>query len=220
MSNKGAAATDDRGAPMRSGRARAGGLRDSLKQFTRDQLLVAALDSFVAVGFRATTVERIVDLAGTTAPTFYRHFASKAALIPALEERLAGEVRAVVDRLDRVERIDFPTMRAWLDDYLQMWERTHRLCAAYWEAMELDPEVAANAIPRALLAADRLTNLLARCPAERRDSARLRLALMIPLLDRAAVVSMGNRDPVMRAQLLDEFTAMLVAGLGEAFSAA
>jgi len=201
----------------RAAGGRASGLRDNLKRYTRDQLIAAAIDSFAAVGFRGTTVERIVELAGTTAPTFYRHFASKNDLIGPLQAHLSEEVRGVTDRLDRIAAIDFPTMRAWLDEFIAMWERTHRLCAAYWEATELDPAVAADIIPSSLVSIDRLENLIGRCASDQRERFRLRLALTIPLLDRATMASLACADPDLRARLLDEFTGMLVASLREVF---
>lgn len=200
--------------PRSTGR---GGLRDDLKRFTRSRIISAALESFSAIGFKATSVERIVELAGTTAPTFYRHFTSKNDLLRPLQEQLTAEVRVVVDRLDEIEAFEFAPVRAWLNEFITMWERAHRLCTAYWEAIEFDAELAAEVMPAALATVGRLERLLGRCPPEQRESAQLRLALMIPMLDRVILVARGTREPQLRDRLLDEFAHMLVCGIGDAF---
>lgn len=188
----------------------AGGLRGELKRFTRERLVAAALDSFAADGFRATTVERIVEMAGTTAPTFYRHFSSKNELLKPLQEQLTLEVRGAVGSLNDVETVDFPTMRAWLDVYARMWMRVHKLCVAYWEATELDSDLAADVIPSSLITVSELGRFLDRFAPLDRESIELRLALLIPLLDRATQVTMGTRDKRTKEKLFDEFANMLV----------
>lgn len=190
-----------------------GGLRSDLKRFTRERLITAALDSFAADGFRATSIERIVELAGTTAPTFYRHFSSKNDLLEPLQERLRGEVRAAVGGLDRIEAIDFQSIRGWLDGYAGMWLRMHKLCVAYWEAMELEGEVAADVIPSSLKTVAGLTHFLARFEERDRDSVKRRLALLIPLLDRAMQSLHGLRDENLKGQMLNEFATMIVLAL-------
>lgn len=192
--------------PVKSG----GGLRSDLKRFTRERLITAALDSFAADGFRATSIERIVELAGTTAPTFYRHFSSKNDLLDPLQDRLRGEVRDAVGGLEQIEAIDFPSVRAWLDDYARMWLRMHKLCVAYWEAMELEGEVAADVIPSSLTTASGMTEFLARYDERDRDSIKRRIALLIPMLDRAMRALHGMRDDCLKREMIDEFTNMIV----------
>lgn len=196
-----------------SAKSGAGGLRDELKRFTRERLIKAALDSFAADGFRATSVERIVELAGTTAPTFYRHFSSKNDLLIPLKERLQEEIRAIVHGLDLLEAIDFRSIRQWLDDYVQMWLRVHKLCVAYWEATELDEAYAADVIPSSLETICALTSFLDRFDEQDRASIKLRLALIIPMLDRSIRASHGLRDNGLKEQMLDELTNMIVLAL-------
>ena len=189
------------------------GLRGQLKQFTRDRLITAAMDSFAAVGFRATTVERIVDQAGTTTPTFYRHFASKNDLLAPLQERLGAEVREVFLKLNDIEQPSFALIRSWFDSYIQMWLRVHKLCVAYWEAAELDSDLAADAFPSARLTVSMLDRFLARYPPAEREPIELRLALTISLLDRATQVIVAVREEKTKARLLDEYTNMMVLAL-------
>ncbi|WP_232326465.1 TetR/AcrR family transcriptional regulator [Microbispora sp. ATCC PTA-5024] len=58
----------------------------------RERLLEAATELFYAHGLRAVSVDKVIDRAGTTKVTFYRHFKSKDDLVVAyLEGRAALE---------------------------------------------------------------------------------------------------------------------------------
>ncbi|PUB28969.1 TetR family transcriptional regulator [Promicromonospora sp. AC04] len=58
----------------------------------RERLIEAANELFYAQGLRAVSVDKVIDRAGTTKVTFYRHFQSKDDLIVAyLESRAKGE---------------------------------------------------------------------------------------------------------------------------------
>src|SRR3546814_19199421 len=105
--------------PRASGRRKPSpnSLRGDLKRFTRERLITAAMDSFATDGFRATTVERLVDMAGRTAPTFYRHFASTNALLTPLQQRLTTEVRALFLLLAQAYEPRFAELRTLFDRY-------------------------------------------------------------------------------------------------------
>lgn len=51
------------------------------QEFVRDAIWAAAIDLFAEKGFEETTVDDIVDAAGTSRRTFFRHFGSKRDLI-------------------------------------------------------------------------------------------------------------------------------------------
>src|SRR5579863_1231814 len=67
------------------GSAEAGTSRVTLQArkqgFVRDAIRAAAIDLFAEKGFEETTVDDIVDAAGTSRRTFFRHFESKRDLI-------------------------------------------------------------------------------------------------------------------------------------------
>ncbi|GAB2464972.1 TetR/AcrR family transcriptional regulator [Promicromonospora xylanilytica] len=63
----------------------------------RDRLIEAANELFYAQGLRAVSVDKVIDRAGTTKVTFYRHFQSKDALIVAYLESRAELEREGVD---------------------------------------------------------------------------------------------------------------------------
>ena len=61
----------------------------------RDRIVLTAIDLFYSHGFNAVGLDRILDAAGTTKTTFYKHFASKDELaVAALRERDAWEQQA------------------------------------------------------------------------------------------------------------------------------
>jgi len=66
---------------------------------TRDRILDAAVDLFYNQGIRATSADRIIERAGITKVTFYRHFRTKDALVIAYLERQAAWERDAFDTL-------------------------------------------------------------------------------------------------------------------------
>nr|WP_229805764.1 TetR/AcrR family transcriptional regulator [Microbispora rosea] len=63
----------------------------------RERLLTAAIELFYAHGLRAVSVDKVIDLAGTTKVTFYRHFKSKDDLVVAYLERRAALEREGIE---------------------------------------------------------------------------------------------------------------------------
>lgn len=56
---------------------------------SRERLVVAAVDLFTEQGYDATTVAQIVERAGVTKSTFFRHFSDKRELLVAGQETLS-----------------------------------------------------------------------------------------------------------------------------------
>jgi AcrR family transcriptional regulator len=168
------------------------------------------MESFARDGFRATTVERIVDLAGTTTPTFYRHFSSKNDLLGPLQEHLTAEVRAVMSELSDIQTIDFASIRDWINRFAAMWQRMHWLCAAYWEAGNLDPSFLAEALPSALRTVQSLDRFVSRFDEPDRRRAQLRLTLLVPLFDRVMQVTEASHDSALAADVRDQLAEMMV----------
>ena len=73
--------------------ARAGTARGAL---TRERIVEAAADLFYAQGLRAVSADKIIERAGITKVTFYRHFPSKDDLIVAYLERRAAWERGAI----------------------------------------------------------------------------------------------------------------------------
>jgi AcrR family transcriptional regulator len=62
----------------------------------RERILVAATDLFYAQGLRSVSADKIIERAGITKVTFYRHFRTKDDLVVAYLERRAEQERADV----------------------------------------------------------------------------------------------------------------------------
>ena len=62
---------------------------------TRERVLSRAIDLFALHGFDAMTMRQLGDAAGLDNSSLYRHFPSKAALVDAVLDRVAGDVFAV-----------------------------------------------------------------------------------------------------------------------------
>ncbi|WP_431278624.1 TetR/AcrR family transcriptional regulator [Leifsonia poae] len=81
-----------------------------MKASMRERLIEAATDLFYAEGLRAVSVDKVIERAGTTKVTFYRHFKSKDDLVVAHLERRAqlerdgitGAIAAADGNPDRV----------------------------------------------------------------------------------------------------------------------
>ncbi len=206
MANKNAAAAAS-AAPRAN--PEKGSLREDLRRFTSERILAAAMECFAEQGFRATTVERIVEVAGTTAPTFYRHFPSKNDLLAPLRAHLTTIVRDTVAELEGEASRTREGVRAWVGKYLQMWGEVHRLCEAFWEATASNAEFAAEAMPETIRTVGVLTSFFQDMPAPERDRIAVRLSLMVLFLDRLAFLASVERSPERRDQLVDEFAEML-----------
>lgn len=165
--------------------------------------------SFAERGYAGTTVERIVELAGTTPPTFYRYFSGKRDLLHPLRDFLAGEVWKVLKALDRRDPQSLADIRAWAWKYERMWRRLRRLCAALWEAVAADASFAAETMPVTLESIDGMTSLLESVDPGSRDKLRLRLGLLVVLLDRTVHLAGADLDETRASAMIDEFAEIL-----------
>lgn len=188
-------------------------LREEHRRITQDRLVAAAKLLFRENGFRATTVEQIAKRAGTTASTFYRHFKSKLDLANILQVQLEDEVLAGLRKLEAIPQLNRKTVRAWFNEYYEMWEGHDRLSEAYWEAAAADTGFAAQVLSTTLAMTGRLTRLLERLPTDVRERGHQRLALLVVLADRVAflVKSLGH-DP-RRSPIFDEFADIFFAAV-------
>ncbi|MEV7952453.1 TetR family transcriptional regulator [Streptomyces sp. NPDC087532] len=86
------------------------GLRERKKRRTRDALLHAALDLFIAQGYEETTVDQIVDAVEVSQRTFFRYFASKEEVAFALQEMVESHFLSELRRRPAAEA-PFEAMR-------------------------------------------------------------------------------------------------------------
>lgn len=73
---------------------------------TRERIVDAAAELFYAQGLRAVSADKIIERAGITKVTFYRHFPSKDDLIVAYLERRAAWERNIITSLGETAKGD------------------------------------------------------------------------------------------------------------------
>jgi len=186
-----------------------GGLRNDLKRFTREKLIAAAISSFQELGFKETTVERIVELAGTTAPTFYRHFGSKDQLLVPLQQYLSDKVMNCLARI-RQEDIRSPSaFERWICEYIDMWEDVHRLCKAFWDATSLDTGMDRSTFLTMFETADTVERLMPGLAKGDRERQKLRLGMLLLMLDRLAFLTRLAPDKRLRKTLIAEYADIM-----------
>jgi AcrR family transcriptional regulator len=162
-----------------------GGLREAQKRFTRQHILDAALDVFVDKGYIASTVEDIIERAGTSRRTFYAHFRSKTDVLLEIGAALAPGIEATYARLDDVLRTGtWEAMRAWIDTAMEWCERYGGLMPVWEQAAATDPEPGAKRREAVRSYPDLMPDYLARWPEDRQEEARLRIVLLSVQLDR------------------------------------
>src|SRR6185295_8611278 len=70
---------------------------------SRRELMKVAIDCFAKYGFQATSIDRIARAAGVTKGALYYHFKDKEALLfGALDDRIGGFERVVVERVTQL----------------------------------------------------------------------------------------------------------------------
>ena len=188
---------------------RTGGLRNDLKQFTRERILAAAMTSFQEIGFKETTVERIVELAGTTAPTFYRHFNGKDDLLTPLQAHLSVLVQSCLDRLTARDIVSAQAFTRWVGDYMRMWGEVHRLCKAFWDAASMEEEMMPSTFNRMFYTGNTIDRLFPGATGAEIEERKMRLGLLMLMLDRLAYLASVAPDAGTRDKLIFRFAEMM-----------
>jgi AcrR family transcriptional regulator len=188
-------------------------LRSQLKRLTKEKLISSAVDLFAQNGFRATSVGDIAKAAGTTPTTFYRYFSSKSDIARLLQDHINVDVKKNFDRLDEVRRPTKQAIRGWMDQYDQMWQRTHVLCEAYWEATSTDEQLAAELVPITYKLTESMKLVNSINDPEAKSRFQSRLVLMYLLMDRLLyLVNIQGRNPT-GLKMLEEFSEIFRTAL-------
>jgi AcrR family transcriptional regulator len=125
-------------------------LRAEQAQLTRDHILDAAEELFLADGYGTTTITRIARQAGVAADTVYATFGSKRGILQALmDARITGDTEPV-PLLDRPEFTAAPAgadrsqrIRLVADGAAAIHERARRIDDLMLSAAGSDPQIAA-----------------------------------------------------------------------------
>ena len=188
-------------------------LRSQLKRLTKERLISSAIELFAVNGFRATSVGDIAKAAGTTPTTFYRYFSSKSDIARLLQDHINIDVKRNFERLDEIKRPTKQAIRGWVDQYDQMWQRTHVLCDAFWEATRMDAQLAAELVPLTFELTESMRIVNAMAEGESKARFQIRLALMYLLMDRLLyLVDIQGRNP-SAMKMLEEFSEIFRGAL-------
>src|SRR5258708_15616137 len=71
----------------------------------RDEILIAAKELFIRVGYEATTIRRIADVVGVSAPALYLYFKDKEAIMLAICDQTLG---FLTDQMNEIEQRALP----------------------------------------------------------------------------------------------------------------
>lgn len=125
-------------------------LRAAQRAMTRQLLLDAAMDRFVASGYAATTIDEIASAAGTTRVTFYAYFPSKSEVLKALiAERLDDELvqlrspqsGALGGLADAVAAGTREQLGAWIRQAVARWPAVRPIVTIARAAQAVDPDL-------------------------------------------------------------------------------
>ncbi|GGZ22465.1 TetR family transcriptional regulator [Streptomyces inusitatus] len=86
------------------------GLRERKKQLTREALVRASLELFIAQGYERTTVDEIAEAVEVSQRTFFRYFAGKEEVALASQSRIEAHVKTLMRARPPEER-PFEAMR-------------------------------------------------------------------------------------------------------------
>jgi AcrR family transcriptional regulator len=188
-------------------------LRQQLKQETRQRLEQAALRLLARQGYRDTSIGQIVEAAGTTRTTFYDHFRGKSDLIHVVQEReIAPALIRLCERLDAHDPVTRSALRAWLDQYAQVWRKIRVYFDAYSEASRTDPAVGDTILPNSYAVTSHMRRFLARFDGAELAKAHDQLVLLFDDLDQLMHVTHMMHEPDS-TRMLEAFTDLYWRGL-------
>lgn len=162
-------------------------LRARQRLFTKEVLLTAAVEVFTESGYAAAKIEDIAKAAGTSRPTFYQHFRSKSEVAIELLNALKADVEPLHEELFATGEPTWESVRAWIEESAETWERLHVQASIVRQAAILDPAVSALLAGFAVAQIDTMAEYLrtTTTPARSREDARIHAALLLSSFETA-----------------------------------
>jgi AcrR family transcriptional regulator len=93
--------------------------QEARKAKTRLKILDAARILFTQVGYTATTIDQITNLAGVGRGTFYMHFTGKAALLQEMLLDFRNEIFPLLQELGDYTSVDELHVCVWINKYIE-----------------------------------------------------------------------------------------------------
>ncbi|WP_137152684.1 TetR/AcrR family transcriptional regulator [Devosia sp. FKR38] len=95
-------------------------IREAQKELTRQRIIDAAFVLFQQLGFRSTTIDKIVKRAHVNRTTFYLHFKDKIDVAIAIGRRQAPGFVAEFDRLISLKPASRAAVQQWVKEFLTL----------------------------------------------------------------------------------------------------
>src|SRR5260370_7322412 len=85
----------------------------------RDEILIAAKELFLREGYEATTIRRIADVVGVSAPALYLYFRDKDAIMLALCDQTFGSLIEVMEGMEQEPPTPLDRLRRYATAYIR-----------------------------------------------------------------------------------------------------
>lgn len=180
-------------------------LRQEQQAATRERLLTAARECFVEDGFIKTTVDQIVQRAGTSRATFYLHFRGKNdALAATWSERELPEMDQLLRAFDARDDFGPVSTRTFIDGLVAYLEANAGIMLSAQQAMSLEPELATRWVSGTQSAATDMPNLVTTLGGG--DAGRDHVMTLVFALERAVYFWVHGDLPYERDRLVNSLT--------------
>jgi AcrR family transcriptional regulator len=197
------------GKPAQGRRLRAAGRLNVAK------LSDSALIVFSERGFHATRVDDICDRASVSHGTFYLYFASKDDLFASLVDEVVVQMGELADSLPPVESgvAGLRALRAWLEDFAELYERYFPVIQAWNEANAADRDLArrGSRVLRSFI--DRLVERVEENEPVPVAEPAIGALAMVSMIERSITFALVGLVRVDRDELLDHLAGILHVGL-------
>ena len=117
-------------------------LRAAQREFTRQVLIDAAVETFERNGYTNTTIDDIVKRAHATRGTFYQYFTSKRDIVNALLDGVVEQADEYFATLESAQPLTRKSVRNWLGAVAEFLIDNRTVIKAFYDAAAGDPELA------------------------------------------------------------------------------
>lgn len=171
--------------PPDQGERHQGSLREAQRRFTTQHILDAAITVFVERGYAASTVDDIIEQAGTSRRTFYAHFGNRSHVLVAVANSLLPEIQENYRQLDKAlaQRSAEP-LREWIMSIIDWCRRRGGLLPVWQQGEAIEPELVALRQELVARFPELMPGYFARWPIDQPEEPRLRLVLLSVQLDK------------------------------------
>jgi AcrR family transcriptional regulator len=179
-----------------------------------EQLLAAAAEVFSAAGYRGSSVDQVLAVAGLSRRTFYKYFGNRLDLLQELSTRCAGQVRGLAGAFRALPASPdrSAALRAWLQRLVEV-DAAHGSMLRTWVEEPVDPQVAADGETSLALLLEAFVDVFSRSPRPPGYDVTAAAWLLLALVERFPHQGVGTRYEVRGHDLVEVMAAFLERGL-------